>query len=411
LTKEEKFQKITLFRYSRIAPALTNTFEAPSHAQYFRNVASKAHLYPDGRHVRVSPHSLERWLYMYKRHGIQGITPKARADNGRARVLSEAAVGRIHEIRGQFQYITGKAIYKKLIQEGLVNAKDVSLASVQRYLRNNGLKPAPADPREVRAFEMETANDCWQTDGSEGPVITIDGKRTKTVLIALIDDASRMILHAQFYTSENSINMQDAFRKAAAKFGIPKKIFLDNGGAFNNLQLQLICASLGTVLVHCRPYVAKSRGKVERLFRTIKDGWMNATDWNLFSSLEDIDASLAEYLAKEYTNTKHGSLPCSPKQRFMQDYESIRHIPAAELDLHFLHRQIRRVTNAATIRLFNMEYEVPQQYIGSKINIRYLPSDISELFIFSDGGEMLHTIRPVKKTENSKIKRSTIDYT
>jgi hypothetical protein len=205
--------------------------------------------------------------------------------------------------------------------------------------------------------------------------------------------------------------MQDAFRKAIAKAGVPKRLYCDNGGAFDNLQLQLICASLGIALVHSLPYVAKSRGKIERLFKTIKDGWMHATDWNLFTSLEDIDTSLAEHLAKEYTNSKHSSLPCTPKQRFLQDYERIRHIPSEELNFHFLHRQTRRVTNAATIKLFNIDCETPQQYIGSKINIRYLPSDTTKLFIYSDEGKLIHTIKSINKIENSKIKRATIDYT
>jgi len=411
MTKEEKFQKIALFRYSLIAPAVANTFEAPSLAQYFRNVASKEHPYPDGRHVKVSFHSLERWLYKYKRHGLIGITPKVRRDMGKPRALSEGAVEEIHKLREKFPYITGKAIYSKLIESGVVNAADTSLATVQRFIRNNGLKASTENVQEVKAFEMEFANDCWQTDGSAGPVIRISGKKTQTFLIALIDDASRHLVHTQFYTSENAVNMQDAFMQAIAKFGVPKMLFSDNGGAFSNQQLQLICASLGIVLTHSRPYVAKSRGKIERVFRTVKDGWMNATDWNLFSSLEDADASLSDFLSKEYTNHKHGSLDCTPKERFMRDYERIRHIPVEELKFHFLHRQERRVSNAATIRLFGNEYETPQQFIGSKIKIRYLPSDKSELFIFSDDGKLLHTIYPVKKVENSKIKRTSIDYT
>jgi hypothetical protein len=104
-------------------------------------------------------------------------------------------------------------------------------------------------------------------------------------------------------------------------------------------------------------------------------------------------------------------LSCTPKERFLRDYDRLRHIPIEELDFHFLHRKECRVTSAATIKMLGTEYETPQQYIGSKIKIRYLPTDMSELFIYSDDNKMLHTIRPVKKVENSKIKRATIDYT
>ena len=227
MDKEDKFQQVALFRYSLIAPAVAGTFEVPSLAQYFRNVAAKRHKHPDGRVVAVTYHTLERWLYRYKKHGLLGITPKKRADTGIPRALPSRAVERIHEIKGQFPHITGKAIYKKLIEEGTANAASLSLATVHRYLRASGLKLASRNTQEVRAFEMEFANDCWQTDTSRGPVIKISGRKHQTFLIALLDDASRMILHAQFYLNDNAANMQDSFRQAAAKFGVPKMIYCD----------------------------------------------------------------------------------------------------------------------------------------------------------------------------------------
>jgi len=219
-----------------------------------------------------------------------------------------------------------------------------------------------------------------------------------------------MILHAQFYLNDNAVNMQDSFKKAIAKFGLPKMIFCDNGGSYNNQQLELICASLGIVLAHSRPYVAKSRGKIERHFRTVKDGWMNCTDWNLFSSLDDLDVSLTDFLSKEYTNEVHSGIGQTPKERFLRDYDKIRRVPGEELNFHFLHRKEYRVTHDAIIKLGDTQYEVPQQFIGSKIKVRYLPADMSELFIFSDDNKLLHTVRPVKKVDNSKIKRASIDY-
>jgi transposase InsO family protein len=411
MNKEEQFQKIALFRYSLIASAVAQTFEAPSLAQHFRNVAAKKHLHPDGRHVNVTFHSLERWLYRYRKHGIQGITPKVRVDAGKPRALTEGAIEKIYEIKEQFPYITGKATYDKLIEAGAINAAGTSPATVQRFISNNNLKPTAKNQQAVKAFEMEFANDCWQADTSWGPVLKGCSKKPQTYLVAFIDDASRLTPHWQFYFNDNAINMQNSFRQAIAKFGVPKRIYLDLGGPYDNLQLRLICASLGIELVHGRPRQPKGRGKIERHFRTIKDGWMNCTDWNGFSSLEDVTASFAAYLTNKYTNEVHSAIGCTPKERFMRDYERVRHIPMEELNSHFLHRKECRVYNDATVRLLGGVYETPQQFIGSKIKVRYLPTDLSELFIFSDDGKPLHTIHPVKKVDNSKIKRASIDYT
>lgn len=411
MDKDEMFQQTALFRYSLIAPAVVGTFEAPSRAQYFRNIAAKRHKGPDGRTVSVTCHSLERWFYDYMKSGLPGVTPKERIDIGRSRALPKGAIQMIQGLKEDFPYITGKAIYEKLVESGAVNAAGTSLSTVQRYIRNNGLKHPAENTREMKAFEMEFANDCWQADTSQGPVIRISGRKAQTFLISFLDDASRMIVHAQFYLNDNAVNMQDSFKQAIAKFGIPKMLFVDNGKSYDNLQLQLICASIGIVLAHSRPYVATSRGKIERAFRTIKDGWMNAADWGAFSSLGDVNASLSVFLSEKYTNSAHSSLNCTPKERFLRDYDRVRNIPLKELDFHFLHRKECRVTNSATIKLLGTEYETPQQYIGAKIKIRYLPTDLSELFVFSDDGKLLHTVRPVKKVENSKTKRASIDYT
>ena len=411
MNKDEHFQKIALFRYSLIASAVVGTFEAPSLAQHFRNVAAKKHQYPDGRYVGVTVHSLERWFYKYKKSGLQGITPVVRADAGKPRVLTETAILKIHEFKEKFPYITGKAVYKKLIEAGAINAAETSLATVHRFIRDNDLKPSAVNQQTVKAFEMEFANDCWQADTSWGPVIKIGGKKCQTFLVAFIDDASRMVTHWQFYLNDNAINMRDSFRQGIAKFGIPKMAYVDNGGPYDNLQLRLICASLGIALVHSRPYVPKGRGKIERHFRTVKDGWMNCTDWNEFSSLEGLSSSFSAYFSKEYTNAVHSSINCTPKERFMRDYEKVRHIPAEQLNFHFLHRKECRVYNDATVKILGAAYEAPQQFIGSKIKVRYLPTNKSEIFIFSDDGKLLHTVYPVKKVDNSKIKRTAIDYT
>ena len=411
MNKDEEFQKIAIFRYSLVASAVVGTFEAPSLAQHFRNVAAKKHLHPDGRLVSVTFDSLERWYYRYKKYGLQGITPKVRADAGKSRALTETAISKIYELKEDFPYITGKAVYKKLIEAGAVNAAETSVDTVQRFIRNNGLKLSAANQQAVKAFEMEFANDCWQADTSRGPIINIGGTKTQTFLDAFIDDASRVITHWQFYTSDNAVNMQDSFRQGIAKFGIPKMLFVDNGGPYDNLQLRLICASLGVVLTHSRPRIPKGRGKIERHFRTIKDGWMNCTDWNAFSSLEGLGASFSEYMSSEYTNAVHSSIGCTPRERYMRDYDKVRHIPVEQLNFHFLHRKECRVYNDATVKLLGGVYEAPQQFVGSKIKVRYLPTDTSQLFIFSDDGKLLHTAHPVKKVENSKIKRAAIDYT
>ena len=53
-----------------------------------------------------------------------------------------------------------------------------------------------------------------------------------------------------------------------AAYGIPHKLYVDNGAPYSNDQLSYICGSIGTVLLHTPVRDGASKGKVERNFRT-----------------------------------------------------------------------------------------------------------------------------------------------
>jgi hypothetical protein len=81
-----------------------------------------------------------------------------------------------------------------------------------------------------------------------------------------------------------------------------------------------------------------------------------------------------------------------------------------EIENCFLHRENRVVRKDATISLKSTYFEVPQKYISQKIKIRYTPDDLSEVYILNKNNEIIDTVYPLKKIDNSKIKRKSIDY-
>lgn len=204
--------------------------------------------------------------------------------------------------------------------------------------------------------------------------------------------------------------MQAVFRKAVSKYGIPKRVYVDNGKTYKNNQFFQICASLGVMLVHTQPYEPSSKGKIERVFRTIKDNWMNGTDWNQFNSLDDLNEAINVFLSDNYLNSIHSSINDTPRNRFLRDSSRLKYISDEEIENHFLHRIIRKVANDSTIKLYTLTFEVPSIYIGQNIKIRYWPEDMTKAYIFSDDNKLLKTIYQVKKVDNSRIKRSSIDY-
>lgn len=258
---------------------------------------------------------------------------------------------------------------------------------------------------------MEFANDCWQSDTSHGPVIKVNGQKRQAYLITMLDDASRIIAHGEFFFNDNAVNMQTVFKKAILKYGLPKRLFVDNGSSYKNDQLRLICASLGIMLIYTKAYSPESKGKIERSFRTIKDNWINGVDWNEFDSLESLNSGFNKYLTEKYMNSIHSSLEFTPRERYLKDTDKIKFIKPEDLDNHFLHRVTRRVNNDATIQLYTNLFEVPQKYIGQKINIRYSPITLDKAYIFNKDNIATDIVYPLKKVDNSKVKRNALDYT
>jgi putative transposase len=405
MTEEEK-QAIALFKYSLIAPLVAGSFMEASKAEYYRVTSGKEYTYPNGEKTRYTAGTLKKWYMDYMKQGLDALKPLTRSDLGRSRKLPAGAIDKIYEYRLQMPYITVKKIYSKLIEEGYLNKKDSSIDSVYRYMRSNSELKNSIPVKECLSFEFEHAGDCWQADSSHGPTITVGRKKVTTWLISFQDDASRMIVHGEFFENDNANNVQLCFKKAIGKAGKPKRIYLDNGSSYANQQLDLICAELGIHLIHTKPYHPTSHGKIERSHRTMKDGWMNANDWNQWSSLKELNDSYQNFLATKYTNEMHSSLGMSPKERYLKDMNQIKFVEKEQLEAAFLNRTTRKVTATATVSIFNTEYEVPQEFIRKKIELRYDPFNTARLYVYQDGKQVSEAI-PVKKVENTQRKRQT----
>ena len=399
----------SLFRFSIIAPIINNTHGCSSINEYISFVSGQVYHFK-GKEYRFSKSCIKNWYLSYKKDGIKALQVKNRSDKNSSRKLTYEAMNRIVSLRSQFPSITGTAIRNKLIEENYINSKEVSLSTVLRYIKKNNLKAGQVCNIDRRMFEMEHVNDCWQADTSVGPYIKIDGIKYKTYIIMFIDDKSRLIMGYDIFLNDTAINMQKVLKDAIKTYGKPKKLFVDNGGPYDNKQLSLICASLGIELIHAKPYTPEAKAKQERLFRTIKDGWMRCTDWNTFESLKDIKKSMDDFLYNNYINKVHSSTKMSPNDRWHEEYDLINFLDEDFIDECFLHRTFNKVRKDRTIKFKNEYYEVPFKYVGQTIEFRYDPYDLNKLFLYENDSRVCIILK-VDKVANSKIKRkNTIDY-
>lgn len=260
--------------------------------------------------------------------GYEGLKPKSRTDLNTSRKLTIDAQNKIIEYKKNYPHINGTLIYQKLIEDGYIKEDNVSKSTVLKFIRDNYILFSDKTNVDRRAFEMQFSNDMWDADTSHGPFLTINNKKIRTYLIALIDDASRLITNAKFYFEDNAINFQDTFKDALKKYGIPKKILLDNGKTYKNEQLSIICASCGIQLIYTKPYSPQSKAKIERWFHTMKSTWMRGIDWDDVNDIDELNDMLLDFVT-DYNNKIHSALKnnddenISPKTRWFMDQDKI----------------------------------------------------------------------------------------
>ncbi len=400
------------FRFSLIAPVIQGTFTDPTKTAYYRRVTENSFTLPNGKTMIYHPKTLEKWEEYYRKKGMDGLMPKERSDSGHSRVLDETAVNEIHRLKEMFPRINATLIYTKLIEDGFINQHQVSLSSIQRFIKHNNLKSAVnPNQKDRKAFEEEYPCGMYQADTSYTCYINENGKVRRTYLIQIIDDHSRLIVGSRFFYNDNAYNFQLVLKEAISRYGICKKLYLDNGSTYSNEQLTLICGSLGVVKLHTPIRDGASKAKIERSFKTLKESWLYGFDSSTVSSLEELNRILVDKVRERNTSVNR-MIGETPIERYQRGVNHVK-IPKSKewLDECFLNRVTRRVNLDSTISIDKVYYDVPMQFIRAKVEIRFLPDRMQDAYIFFEGRK--YPIRKTNRVENGRTKRNNqnaIDY-
>lgn len=225
-------------------------------------------------------------------------------------------------------------------------------------------------------------------------------------VIALIDDASRLVTGAGVFFEDTFVNLMSVMKSAVAKYGVPRVFNFDNGSAYKNKQMELLAARIGTTIHYCKPYTPTAKAKVERWFRTMKDQWMASLDMRDFSSLEALSGSLCSYV-RDYNLSVHSSLKeKSPQERFFSEQDKVRRLPEEKLKTDFLLELERRVSADSVVTIGNVEYEVDMRFARQRIRLRCSP-DMEEVYVAEADGT-LAPVRLLNKRENACVKREKL---
>src|SRR5262249_49069763 len=101
-------------------------------------------------------------------------------------------------------------------------------------------------------------------------------------------------------------DMLDLMLAALRRHGAPGTLYLDNGATYRGDVLRLACERLGVTLIHAQPYDAPARGKMERFWRTLREGCLDHL--GTMTSLHDVQVRLLAFLDEHYHRAPHGGL-------------------------------------------------------------------------------------------------------
>lgn len=392
--KQEVRDAMANFRFGLIAPLVTRKLNRRERQKVLAELAGQTYITPNGECKSFSIRTLERYAAAYRKEGLEGLVPKPRKDALRCRAIPPE--------------LLDKAVALKL------EAPDRSVQQIIRILELTGccpdgfLKPSTlsahifeAEPVQklldgkaggFRRYEMSYRNEAWQADTQHTlylPHPTLPNKRRLAYLIAFIDDYSRLITHGEFFFEENVLSLEQVFKKAILKHGIPEKLYVDNGAIYASNHLKSICARLETHLIHAKPYRPQGKGKIERFFnyvdRSFKPEAYLLIELGTLTTLDELNQYFWAWLEKAYQTRVHGTTKEKPRVRFASCSKELRYLDPTLLDHYFLWEETRKVDSTGCISLEGNQYEVDIKLVKKMVNLRFDPENLSRLEVWFDG--------------------------
>ena len=304
LIKREKPspQEIALARYRLIALLLEPEMEEAERRRRRKEILAK---------TTCSEWTIRRYVEAYRKKGFDGLYPKTRIDAGKARVINKDILDEAVELKKELPERSIRQVIEILEGEGKVKPGTLRPSTVARQLDRLGVKKNPkAKTKGFKRFQKAHRNMLWQADLKYGPYLPDPDdpqKRRRTYLIAFIDDCTRLVPHAQFYLEQRLPVLEDCFKKAVLKRGIPDKIYVDNGKIFISRWFRIACARLNIRHLNTQPYSPQSKGKIERFMGTV-DQFLAEVKLLNPKTLEELNAAFACWLEEDYNHKEHSSL-------------------------------------------------------------------------------------------------------
>jgi putative transposase len=372
LRPKDHVEAIAIFRSQVIAPLCVGTLSRGERADILRELGGRDFLPPGASATRrFAAPTIERWFYAFKKNGIEGLKPQGRSDRGHAQELSAELRELLLAIRREHSSASVPLILRTLEADGRLEKGKVSATTIRRLYVEHGLDRKTLKLSGSRAtrlrWQASYPDEVWHADVCHGPSLKIDGRTVPLRIHAILDDHSRYIPAIQACATERESEMLALLVRALRRHRAPNTLYLDNGPTYTGEVLKTACARLGVALLHAKPHDPQARGKMERFWRTLREGCLDHL--GTMSSLHDVQVRLIAFIDRHYHCAPHASLMGkSPAAVYELHREhEARDLSEVELAAALTVHARRRVRRDGTLDVAGVTFETTAGFLASRM--------------------------------------------
>jgi len=374
----------------------------------------------NGQPIRFGVSTLERWYLTARRaklDPISALRTRIRTDAGRSRTLTPKLLEALHAQYRQHPGWSVQLHYDNL--QALLGEGEVpSYVTLCRYMASQGLyKQRRVEatkqfaPREVRSFEVEHVNSCWHLDFHVGSrnVLTAKGTWIKPSALCILDDRSRLICHMQWFLDETVRSLVHGFCQALMRRALPRSLLTDNGAAMMADEFKNGLHTLGILHQTTLPFSPWQNGKQERVWGHLEGRLIAMLEGISELTLDLLNNATHAWVEREYHQTRHAELGCTPLECYRAGPDVGRECPASEILRQAFRREVKRTQRRSdgTVSLEGRRFEIPSQFAHLKhLRLRYARWDLSNVDLVDvRSGAILCPLYPLDKTANASGER------
>jgi len=337
----------------------------------------------------VSERTVKRYLESYQKDGYKGLYPVKREKRANSGAITDHIIDMAVMLRREVPSRSIDTIIKILEMEEVVAEGELKRTTLQENLAKRGYSARQMRMYSnnagvaARRFNKRRRMQLVHSDIKYGPYLPIGpgGKKQQVYLVTMLDDATRFMLHAQFYSTFDQSIVQESLRMAILKFGLMESVFFDNGPQYRTKWMRRACAKLGIRLLYAKPYSPEATGKPEK-FNRLVDNFLAEASLEKPKTLKELNELFDVWLTEFYQNKPHSALGGkSPQAVFNADAADLRFVPPEAIADAFLHYEERKVDKTGCISFCGKKYEVSLKYIGCTVGVVYDPLNIDEVTI------------------------------